>query len=111
MCNLNYETEVGFVATIGPREHEVVVGHACYFLNPSTNLAETAFMVEPSWQGAGLGAMMQRQLMEHAKARGIRGFVAEILPENRKMVNLAKNCCDNVTMERDEDTMHVTMIF
>lgn len=111
LCNLNYETEVAFVATTGPREHEVVVGHACYFLNPSTNLAETAFMVEPSWQGAGLGAMMQRQLMEHAQARGIRGFVAEILPENRKMVNLAKNCCDNVTMERDEDTIHVTMIF
>lgn len=111
LCNLNYETEVAFVATTGPREHEQIVGQACYFLNPSTNLAETAFIVEPSWQGTGLGTAMQRRLMEHAKGRGIRGFVAEILPGNKKMVNLAKNCCDNVTTERDEDAMHVTMIF
>jgi acyl-CoA hydrolase/GNAT superfamily N-acetyltransferase len=111
LCNLNYETEVAFVATTGPREHEKIVGHACYFLNPSNNLAETAFMVEPSWQGTGLGTVMQKRLMEHAQARGIRGFVAEILPENKKMINLARNCCDNVTTERDEDTIHVTMIF
>ncbi len=111
LCNLNYETEVAFVATTGSREHEEIVGQACYFLNPSTNLAETAFMVEPSWQGTGLGTAMQRRLMEHAQARGIRGFIAEILPGNKKMVNLARNCCDNVAMERDEDTVHVTMTF
>ncbi|MDG4552962.1 MAG: GNAT family N-acetyltransferase [Candidatus Competibacter sp.] len=111
LCNVNYETEVAFVATTGPREHEEIVGHACYFLNPSINLAEAAFMINPSWQGVGLGAAMQRRLMEHASTRGIRGFVAEILPNNKKMVNLAKICCDNVTTERDEDTLHVTMLF
>ncbi len=111
LCNLNYETEVAFIATTGPREHEQIVGQACYFLNPSTNLAETAFIVEPSWQGSGLGSALQRRLMEHAKARGIRGFIAEILPENKKMISLAKNCCDHVATERDEETLHVTMIF
>ncbi len=111
LCNLNYETEVAFVATTGPREHEEIVGQACYFLNPSTNLAETAFIVESSWQGSGLGTAMQQRLMEHAQTRGIRGFVAEILPENKKMIGLAKSCCDNVTTTRDEDSVHVTMLF
>lgn len=111
LCNLNYETEVAFVATTGPREHEQIVGHACYFVNPSTNLAETAFMIEPSWQGTGLGTAMQRRLMEHALTRGIRGFVAEILPENRKMINLARSCCETVMTERDDETIHVTMLF
>lgn len=111
LCNLNYETEVAFVATTGPREHEQIVGHACYFVNPSTNLAETAFMIEPSWQGTGLGTALQRRLMEHALTRGIRGFVAEILPGNKKMINLARSCCETVTSERDDDTLHVTMLF
>ena len=54
LCNVNHETEVAFLAVTGPRENEEVVGSACYFLNPTTNLAEVAFMVAPEWQGLGL---------------------------------------------------------
>ena len=111
LCNLDYETAVAFVAVLGTRENEQIVGHASYFTNLSTNLAETAFMVHPQWQGTGLGTVMQRRLMEHAVARGLRGFVAEILPENRKMMKLARSCCDNVSVEKDEDSVHVTMLF
>jgi GNAT superfamily N-acetyltransferase len=48
------------------------------FLNPTTNLAEVAFMVAPEWQGRGLGSALQRRLQEYASARGVRGFTAEI---------------------------------
>ena len=111
LCNLDYETAVAFVAVVGSREHEHVIGHASYFVNLSTNLAESAFMVHPQWQGTGLGTAMQRRLMEHAIARGLRGFIAEILPQNRNMMKLARNCCDNVSVEKDEDSVHVTMLF
>jgi acyl-CoA hydrolase/GNAT superfamily N-acetyltransferase len=111
LCNLNYETEVAFVAVSGPREQELVVAQACYFVNPSTNLAETAFMVDPAWQGTGLGSALQRCLVEHAKARGIRGFVAEILPGNTRMIALAKAGSSNVHSERVEDVVHVTALF
>ena len=111
LCNLDYQNSVAFVAVHGEREHEQVVGHASYFVNPSTNLAETAFMVGSAWQGTGLGGALQRRLVAHAKGRGIRGFEAEVLPENTKMVKLARSCCENVTVQRDEDVVHVTMIF
>jgi acyl-CoA hydrolase/RimJ/RimL family protein N-acetyltransferase len=111
LCNLDSEHEMAFVAVHGSREDGEVVGHASYFVNPSTNLAETAFMVHPEWQGTGLGTAMQRRMMEHAADRGLRGFVAEILPENQKMIKLARACCDNVKVEKDEDAVHVTMLF
>lgn len=111
LCNFSYENEVGFVAVTGPREEEVVVGQCCYFVDPSTNLAETAFLVDPHWQGTGLGSSMQRRMAEHAQARGIRGFAAEILPENAKMLALARGCSENVTVTKDEDSVHVTMLF
>ena len=47
LCNVNHETEVALLAVTGPRENEVVVGSGCYFLNPTANLAEIAFMVAP----------------------------------------------------------------
>lgn len=111
LCNLNYETEVAFVAVQGPRENEHVVGQACYFINPSTNLAETAFMIDPTWQGTGLGTSLQVRLAEHAKGRGLRGFVAEILPANAKMIALARKGSDKIQVERDEDTVYVTTLF
>lgn len=111
MCSVNYDTEVAFVATTGPREDDRIVGTSCYFLNPTTNLAEVAFMIIPEWQGTGLGQAMQKRMMDFAKSRGVRGFVAEILTSNAKMISLANKCSDSVTVARDEDTFHVTMPF
>lgn len=62
------------MAVTGPREHEVIVGQSCYFINPSTNLAETAFLIDPAWQGSGLGSAMQSRMKEDAMARSLRGF-------------------------------------
>ena len=111
LCNLNHETEVAFVAVHGPREQEEVVAQACYFVNPSTNLAETAFMVDPGWQGTGLGSALQLRMAAHAKARGIRGFVAEILPGNEKMIALARAGSASIHSEKVEDVIHVTALF
>ena len=111
LCNVNHETEVAFLATTGPREREEVVGSACYFLNPTTNLAEVAFMVAPEWQGAGLGSALQARLQEYAVGRGVRGFVAEILLQNQRMLRLAARAPGTVTTSRDEDGAHVTILF
>ena len=111
LCNVNHETEVAFLAVTGPRENEVVVGSGCYFLDPTTNLAEVAFMVAPEWQGAGLGTALQDRLQEYAMRRGVRGFVAEILPRNARMLRLASRARGAVTTSRDEDAVHVTVTF
>ena len=111
LCNVNHETEVAFLGVTGPRENEEVVGSACYFLSPTTNLAEVAFMVAPEWQGAGLGTALQARLQEYAISRGVRGFVAEILPRNASMLRLAARAPGTVTTARDEDAVHVTILF
>ena len=52
--------------------------------NPTTNLAEVAFMVAPEWQGAGLGIALQSRLKDYAVSRGVRGFIPEIMPGTRR---------------------------
>jgi RimJ/RimL family protein N-acetyltransferase len=111
ICNVNHDTEVAFLAVIGPRESEEVIGSACYFLNPTTNIAEVAFMVAPAWQGAGLGKALQQRLREYAIGRGVRGFEAEILPRNARMLSLAEHAQGQVTTTRDEDSVHVVVLF
>ena len=111
LCNLNFEDEVAFVAATGAREAPLVVAQACYFINPSTNLAETAFMVHPDWQGCGLASAMQHAMKTHAMARGVRGFVAEILATNTHMIRLARNASSQVSTEKEDGTVYVTSRF
>ena len=111
LCNVNHETDVAFLAVTGPHENEQVVGSACYFLSPATNLAEIAFMVAPEWQGLGLGGALQARLQEYAIGRGVRGFVAEILPRNQPMQRLAMSAKGRVATMRDQDMVHVTILF
>jgi acyl-CoA hydrolase/RimJ/RimL family protein N-acetyltransferase len=111
LCNVDYSDTVAFVAVHGARDSGRIVGHASYFVNPSTRLAETAFMVAPSWQRTGLGSSMQECLVEHAKKAGILGFQAEILPGNQSMISLARKCSRHVNARRDEDAVHITMMF
>ena len=111
LCNTNYSTEVAFMAVAGPREEEEVVASGCYFVNPTSNLAEVGYMVGKEWQGTGLGKILQERLKEFALKSGIRGFEAEILKENARMIGLAKEATNNVSVRDDEDCLHVTMIF
>jgi acyl-CoA hydrolase/GNAT superfamily N-acetyltransferase len=111
LCNVNHETQVAFLAVTGPRENEEVVASGCYFLNSTTNLAEVAFMVAPEWQGLGLGTALQARLQDYAMARGVRGFIAEILASNERMVRLAANATGLATTTREDDTVQVTTLF
>ena len=111
LCNVNWETEVALVAVTGSREDPKVVAHALYVLDPSTNLAETAFIVHPDWQGSGLGAQLQQHLAAHAKAAGVLGFVAEILPSNSHMIRLAQQGASQVSTEQMDGTVRVTALF
>ena len=111
LCNVNYLTDVAFLAVTGTRENEKIVGSSCYFANLSTNTAEVAYMIAPEWQSQGLGKALQERMMEYAKARGLRGFTAVILSDNPKMVNLAKRACNNVSFKRQGITYEVTMLF
>lgn len=111
LCNLNFENEVAFVAVTGTRENPQVVAQGCYFIDPATNLAETAFMVHPQWQGRGLGSVLQQRMSAHAIGRGVRGFVAEILPRNDAMIRLARAGAPNVTVEDLGGSVRVTSLF
>jgi acyl-CoA hydrolase/L-amino acid N-acyltransferase YncA len=118
LCNLNFDNEVAFVAAAGERENPQIVAQACYFIDPGTNLAETAFMVHPQWQGSGLGTALQQRMAEHARRRGVRGFVAEILADNEKMIRLARagagradGAEGSVSVEHNGSTVRVTTLF
>jgi acyl-CoA hydrolase/GNAT superfamily N-acetyltransferase len=111
LCNVDYEKEMAFLATTGEREEEQIVGSCFYVVNLSTNMADVAYMIRPEWKGKGLGIVLQQRLVEYAKLKGLRGFTADILVENKGMLALAKKCCSNVKMVPSCGAYEVEMVF
>lgn len=91
-CNVDYEKEMAFVATLGQRENEKIIGSAFYVVDESKTLAEVAYMILHEWQGMGLGTLLQTRMIQYARSKGIRGFKADILPVNKAMLKLSQKC-------------------
>jgi len=83
---------MAFTAVTGASENEKVIGCSCYFVDPDDKLAEVAYMIQPEWQGLGLGTALQHRMEEYARQKGVRGFKAYILTQNQKMQRLIQKC-------------------
>src|SRR5215831_19916061 len=68
-------------------------------------------MVAPEFQWAGLGTALQARLQEYAIRRNVRGFIFENLPRNNSMLRLAAHAQGAITTSRDDDIVHVTVLF
>jgi acyl-CoA hydrolase/GNAT superfamily N-acetyltransferase len=87
LCNLDYESNMGLVASVGA-EHEEIVGVCRYDVDPGTGLADIGFVVIDAWQGRGVGRALLDRMREIAHARGLAGFSADVLVENKAMLRL-----------------------
>jgi GNAT superfamily N-acetyltransferase len=70
-----------------------IVGVARFVRQPASEVAEVAFVVTDRLQGQGIGALLRDRLVEEARARGIRRFVAEVLPDNSCVRRLLRAPC------------------
>jgi acyl-CoA hydrolase/RimJ/RimL family protein N-acetyltransferase len=111
LCSVDYVEEMAFAAVVGPPEREQIVGSGCYYLNPGTGLADVAYMVDPDWQGVGLGGVLHSRLVEYAGERGVRGFTADVLVENSSMLRVFQRGGHDVAVTTSAGVHEVTMIF
>lgn len=76
-------TEVNLVTTLAGR----IVGIGNY-VSEDFPAAEVAFLVEDRLQGLGIGPLLLEHLAQCGRERGIRRFTADVLPENRRMIEI-----------------------
>ena len=111
LSSVGYETEMAFAAVVGEREAERVVGSACYFVDASTGYADVAFMVDPAWQGTGLGSHLVARITEYARAHGVRGFSADVLAENTPMLAVFRKAGLRMESHIDSGSFEVQLHF
>jgi acyl-CoA synthetase (NDP forming)/RimJ/RimL family protein N-acetyltransferase len=93
---VDHTNQVAIVALIGGE----IVGLASYD-RVAEGQAEVAFNISDAHQGRGLGSVLLEHLAAAARDRGIFRFVAEVLPQNRKMVAVFREAGYEVTNRFD----------
>jgi acyl-CoA hydrolase/RimJ/RimL family protein N-acetyltransferase len=99
---LDYDHRMAIGAFVAPGEQrgsdlDRLIGIARYDLEPSTNLAECAFVIHDDFQGQGLGTQLLQKLMRYARARQIDGFTAQVLARNVRMMRVFAKSCSPMT--------------
>ncbi len=77
---------VAFVVTVGTTM--IAVGR---FDRLETGEAEVAFLVEDAHQGRGLAQLLLEHLAQAGRERGVTQFIAEVLPDNGRMIQTLRD--------------------
>ena len=80
---VDYHDRAALVATVDDQ----IVGVVRYE-RTSPDEAEVAFVIEDQYQGRGLGTILLDRIAQAARDRGVRRFVAEVLPHNNRMLEV-----------------------
>jgi acyl-CoA hydrolase/RimJ/RimL family protein N-acetyltransferase len=111
LTSVNYRDEMAFVAVTGDWEAEEVVASSSYYVNPTTNYADVAYLVHPDWQGVGLGSALERCTADYARRHGLRGFTADVLTDNHAMLGVFERGGHDVTRHLEPGVYELTLTF
>jgi acetyltransferase len=88
LTQIDYDREMAFVA-LKPDSSEIV-GAVRLSADPDREHAEYAIMVRSDMKGSGLGYALMSQILDYARATGIRRVFGDVLRDNDRMLRMAR---------------------
>jgi GNAT superfamily N-acetyltransferase len=108
-AHLAADTSAGRFGLVAYDEMGAMVAHALYIQLDGTR-AEVAVEVADHLHGRGLGTILIEQLAIVAEQRGITHFVAEVLCENRAMLDVFREGFDGRVVRHDGPEQRVEFL-
>jgi acyl-CoA hydrolase/GNAT superfamily N-acetyltransferase len=108
---IDYTQQLVILAIISQEEKEIVVGIGQYALIEKAHTAEVGFAVRDEYQNKGVGIELLSTLTYLAKRKGLLGFYAEVLVENRAMLHLFEKMGFDIKKRKEEGVYEMEMMF
>ncbi len=108
LTNIDYKNDLAIVGVVPGVSGEEIVAISQYFLDPKTQAAEVAFLVQDEWQQKGMGTFLLDYITKIAKQRGVQRFYAKVQPNNKPMLAIFHNSGYKVNTEFDGDVYNIT---
>ncbi|OPY72963.1 MAG: Acetyltransferase Pat [Syntrophorhabdus sp. PtaU1.Bin002] len=87
-CNIDYDRHMAIVAEMEENGKKIMIGVARLVMNQDLTSGEVAVLVQDRFQRKRLGSKFVEMLVEIARERGLEEVRADILTENRNMLNV-----------------------
>jgi acyl-CoA hydrolase len=107
LANIDYQNALAIVGTVPGVSGDAIVAIGQYFLDPRTQAAEVAFLVQDEWQKKGMGTFLLEYITQIAKRRGVKRFYGKVLPGNKLMLTIFHNCGYEVNTEFDGEVYNI----
>jgi acyl-CoA hydrolase len=107
LANIDYKKDLAIVGVVPGVSDEEIVAITQYFLDPTTQSAEVAFLVQDEWQSRGMGTFLLDYISKIASQRGVKKFVAKVLPNNKAMLSVFYNSGYQVNTKFDGEVYHI----
>jgi acyl-CoA hydrolase/GNAT superfamily N-acetyltransferase len=108
---IDYTKEMVILAVDQKGEKETVLGIAQYGIDEYSHTAEAAFVIRDDRQNRGIGTILLEYLTTLAKRRGLLGFTAEVLVENRPMLHLFEKMGFDIQKRSSSGVYELKMAF
>ncbi|MBA2446358.1 MAG: GNAT family N-acetyltransferase, partial [Nocardioidaceae bacterium] len=100
--HVDHQDRVAFVMTVG--EQMIAVGR---YDRLDSSEAEVAFLVEDPHQGRGIAQLLLEHLAQAGRERGISRFIAQVLPDNARMIQTFRDAGYHIEGDFDEGVMQL----
>lgn len=107
---IDFQHHVAIVATIINDTEEQIIGVGRYIEvedNDTEKVAEVAFAIDDAHQHLGLGTILFEYLVTIAQNNGISRLVADVLLENKKMLEIFEHSRFKLHMTIDHGVIHI----
>jgi RimJ/RimL family protein N-acetyltransferase len=112
LSEIDYRDHVALIAILKVGDDEPIIGVGRYFAAPprlgEPRSAEIAFAVLDAYQGHGIGTILLKHLSAIARAQGITEFKANVLGDNRKMIEVFESSGFSMRETFDSGTIHLS---
>jgi len=105
--NIDYSKAMSIVGLVGEPGAGKIIAEARYILPKSGGFADIAMVVDEQYQGFGVGTYLLKMLMEIAQERGIKGFTADVLTDNKAMWKVLEKLSCPFQVKREVDCYHI----
>ena len=111
LVNPDYDEELAITGLIQKEDRDQIIAVGRYYLDRSTNMAEVAFIVREPYQNRGIGTFLLNYLIQIAKNRGLNGFKAEVLSENKIMMHVIHKCGYHIESKLEDNCYSIRIKF
>jgi GNAT superfamily N-acetyltransferase len=107
LTELDFNNHFGLAATLTEDGRERFIGVGRYIVGANPRRAEVAFAVRDEFQHHGIGTLLLDHLSLIAAASGVEEFEADVLSDNRQMLEMLAHSGFKVHSSLDSGVVHL----